>query len=257
MNIEIAKKEFLNYTSRYDLTNFQIKRKVDHSLRVMELCKTIAKNLNLDSEEISLAELIGLLHDIGRFEQMKVYNTFNDSISIDHGNLGVKILKDNNYIRKYINEDKYDKIIFSAIHNHNKYKIEEGLSEKEQLFSKIIRDADKIDILFQATCITWKNSIEQVENGKLKKEDIRPFIERRMIDRLKDLKNIEYPMNHILTIYGFVFDINFGISYKILKQKNYINLISNRFSFKDTETKELIEEIRSIVNTYIENNQKG
>lgn len=257
MNLDVAKKEFLKYVSNYDSTNFQIKRKIDHSLRVMQICKDIAENLNLTQEEIELSMLIGLLHDIGRFEQMKIYNTFKDSISIDHGNLGAEILKENDYIRKYINEVEYDEIIIKAIHNHNKYKIEEGLSDKEQLFSKIIRDADKIDILFQATCITWKNSIEQVENGKLKKEDIRPFIEKRMIDRLKDLKNIEYPMNHILTIYGFVFDINFEISYKILKQKNYINLISDRFSFKDTETKELIEKIRNIVNTYIDNNQKG
>ena len=78
MDIEIAKNEFLNYTNSYDLSNFNIKRKVDHSLRVMELCKIIAENLNLDVEDIKLAELIGLLHDIGRFEQMKVYNTFND-----------------------------------------------------------------------------------------------------------------------------------------------------------------------------------
>lgn len=257
MDIEIAKNEFLNYTNSYDLSNFNIKRKVDHSLRVMELCKIIAENLNLDVEDIKLAELIGLLHDIGRFEQMKVYNTFNDSISIDHGDLGVKILKDNNYIRKYINEDIFDGIIYAAIHNHNKFEIEEGLSERELLFSKIIRDADKIDILFQATCITWNNSIEKIENEKIKEEDIQPILENRMINRLKDQKNIESPLNHILTYCAFTFDINFKISFKVLKDRDYINSMLNRFNFKDEETKKLFEKVRIIVNTYIDNKQKG
>ena len=50
-------------------------------------------------------------------------------------------------IREFVLNNEYDSIIYKAIKNHNKYKIEEGLSEKEKLYSKIIRDADKIDII--------------------------------------------------------------------------------------------------------------
>lgn len=257
MDLEIVKKEFLNYTNNYDITNFNIKRKIDHSLRVMEISRKIAKSLNINEEEIDLATLIGILHDIGRFEQMRIYNTYNDDISIDHGNLGVEILKKDDYIRSYINEKKYDNIIFTAIRNHNKYKIEENLAEKELLFSKIIRDADKIDILYQATCITWANSIEQVENGRISKESIKPFLEQRTINRKKDLEKIEYPMNHLIIVLGFVFDINFDISYNILKETDYMNKIIDRFNFKDIETRKLIEQISNIINTYIDRKIKG
>ena len=257
MDLEIAKQEFLKYTNNYDLTNFQIKRKIDHSLRVMDLIRTIAESLNLSQEEINIATLIGLLHDIGRFEQMKVYKTFNDEKSIDHGDLGVEILQKDNYIRNYIKEEEYDNIIFTAIKNHNKFIIEEGLDYKKILFSKLIRDADKLDILYQGTCITWSNKIDEIENEKITKEDIQPFIEKRMINRSKDLLNSSYNVKHILTILGFTFGINYDISYKILKEKDYMNKIIDRFKFKDEETKKLIEEIRNIINTFIDSKQKG
>lgn len=257
MDLELAKKEFIKYTNSYDITNSRIKRKVDHSLRVMNHCKTIAKSLSLSKEEIDLAILIGLLHDIARFEQVTIYNTFNDRESFDHGDYGEEILKKDNYIRKFIKDCMYDKIIFSAIRNHNKYKIEAGLSEKEQLFAKIIRDADKIDILYQGTCITWANSEEIVENGTIIKENIQPFIEKRMINRNKDLEKVENPMAHLLTIFGFIFDFNFKSSFKILKETDYMNKILDRFNFKDVETKELLEEVRKIVNTHIEAKLKG
>ena len=257
MNLENAKKEFLNYANNYDLKEFQIKRKLDHSLRVMALSRKIAESLHLNSEEIEIATLIGLLHDIARFEQYTVYKTFNDSKSIDHGNFGVKILQNNNYIRNFINEEKYDRIIFIAIKNHNKFKIEEGLSKEEVLFSKIIRDADKIDILYQGISISWTDSVEKVENKKISEEDIQAFREKRLVNRNTDLKHTPYEMRHLLTSLGFVFDINFNISFKILKETDYINKTLKRFSFKDDNTKELIEEVRNIVNSYIDEKQKG
>ena len=64
---------------------------------------------------MELAELIGLLHDIGRFEQIKRYNTFIDKNSINHGQLGVKILFDDNQIRRFIKDSKYDDIIDGLI----------------------------------------------------------------------------------------------------------------------------------------------
>ena len=76
IDIEKARRLFKEYVSKYDSENPMIARKIAHSYRVEELAKTIAKSLNLTQDQIDLAELIGLLHDIGRFEQAKVYNTY-------------------------------------------------------------------------------------------------------------------------------------------------------------------------------------
>ena len=160
IDLENAKNELKKYISNYDLNNPEITRKVGHSYRVAEISKRIAKSLNLEQEEIELAELIGLLHDIGRFEQQTIYKTYDDIYSIDHGELGVKILENNEYIRKYIENSQYDKIIKTAIFNHNKYEIEENLEQKTILFCKIIRDSDKLDILYEAIAMFWKDEIK-------------------------------------------------------------------------------------------------
>ena len=62
-----AEKEFILYSQKFDLKNENIKMKQLHSIRVMKICEKIAKEINLNKEEINLAKLIGLLHDIGRF----------------------------------------------------------------------------------------------------------------------------------------------------------------------------------------------
>ena len=95
MNIDLekAKHEFIRYTENYNLQNGHIKGKQEHSLRVMEISKQIAKGLNLSQEEIDLATLIGLLHDIARFEQYTQYHTFKDMLSVDHGDLGAERYK--------------------------------------------------------------------------------------------------------------------------------------------------------------------
>ena len=80
---------FTEYVSSYDLTNSDIKLKYNHSLRVMALSEKYAKILNFSTEDIELAKVIGLLHDIGRFEQLKIYKTYSDINSIDHAEYGI------------------------------------------------------------------------------------------------------------------------------------------------------------------------
>ena len=84
--------EFEKYVNNYDLTKEKIILKKNHSIRVMNLCVKYAKKLGFNDEDISLAKVIGLLHDIGRFEQLKQYDSFEDEKTIDHASLGVKIL---------------------------------------------------------------------------------------------------------------------------------------------------------------------
>ena len=94
-----------------------------------------------------LARLTGLLHDIGRFEQVKIYDTYNDLVSVDHAFLGFKILEKNDYINNYIEDEDTKKIVLKAVLEHNKFKVEEDLDERTKMFCNIVRDADKLDIL--------------------------------------------------------------------------------------------------------------
>lgn len=249
IDLEKAKKEFLKFTENYDLQNKDILRKQKHSLRVMEISKQISNELKLNEEEIQISALIGLLHDIARFEQRKLYETFHDTKSFDHGDYGERILEKD--IRKYIETNQYDKIIKTAVRNHNKFKIEDGLSEKENLFSKIIRDADKLDIFYEAVEMFWKGKEKQIEETVILDKVIEQFKKRLTIKR-EDIEQGKNTINNVISIIAFIYDMNFKPSFEILKKENYINRILDRFNVKDEKTKIELEEIRKISNKYIE-----
>ena len=175
------------------------------------------------------------------------FKTFNDLESFDHGDYGAQILDKD--IRKYIQIDKYDNIIKTAIRNHNKFEIEEGLSKEELLFSKIIRDADKIDIIFESTGMFWKGQEDLIENSKISDSVMAQFKNKQLIKRQKGIR-IMYVDTIIMTI-AFIYNINFKPSFEILYKKDYINKIIDRFKFKDVETMKQIEEVRDVANNYI------
>jgi len=248
IDIKKAEKEFEQYISKYDMSKAPISRKVFHTFRVEELCEKIAISLEMNEEDTNLAKLIGLLHDIARFEQHMRYGTYDDTKSIDHGNLGVEILKQDNYIRKYIETNEYDEIILKAIKNHNKYVIESDLDEREKMFCKIIRDADKLDIMYQGTYESWINDIQKIEGQTITQEVINDFNSQSTINRI----NVKELIDRIVVHIAFIYDLNFKESFKILKEKGYINKIFDRFNFEKAETKEKMKQIQKIANDYID-----
>jgi len=249
INIEEAKKEFIEYVDKYDITKEMIDRKKYHSLRVMEIANKIAEEENFSSEEVEVATIIGLLHDIARFKQYTEYQTFNDAMSFDHGDVAIEILEKENFLRKFIKTDKYDEIIKLAIKNHNKFEIEEGLTEEENKFCKLIRDADKIDIFFIAAEVLWRNEKEQVE-----KSIINPQIKQE-IDEENNIKNSKYKkieyVNAILRMLAFMFDVNFKSSFKMIKEEQYVDRMVNRFKYKDVYTQKEILDAGEKMKQYI------
>lgn len=202
--------------------------------------------------------LSGLLHDIGRFEQVRIYDTFRDKDSVDHANLGVKILFEDDVIRKFIEETTYDNIIYEAIKNHNKFKIEDGLTQEELLHAKIIRDADKTDI--------FAAFVEDIEEGrnvlynyeKVSKQILTPkvmndFMQYKQSNR--DYFTIE--IDHYINIISFIFDYNFMTGLKIIKENNYIERTMKPICICE-DTKEQMQMIINIANKYInERIEKG
>ena len=249
MDLEYAKLEFLKYADKYkEEDTYLIDLKINHTFRVMDLCGEIAKSLDLSEEEIELAKLCGLLHDIGRFEQWRRYKTFIDAKSIDHGDLGVELLLQNNnkFLRKFISTDKYDFIILNCIKYHNKFSIDENLLEEEKLYARIVRDADKIDILYLYT-------IEEIKvdtnNQKFSKNIFNNLLNEKEIIRVEKKNKAD----NLSTSLGFIFDINFKHSFHILKEKDYYNKEIDLYLEK-TNNKEFIEQLKLVrkeINKYI------
>lgn len=115
-----------------------------HTQYVVRHCRELAVNLGLTKREILLAEMVGLFHDVGRFRQYTVYRTFNDRVSLNHAVLGLKILNDMPLLRQLSAADR--QTFTFAISQHNALHIELPASDRDLLFAKLIRDADKLDI---------------------------------------------------------------------------------------------------------------
>ena len=139
---------FDTYVSNYDSDNPMIFLKAAHSYRVAEIAERIARSLGQE-ELVDFAWLLGLLHDIGRFEQAKRYNTFADSQSVDHAELGAAILFKEGLIDCFPTEtlpEGWQNIAETAIRLHNKLALPDGLDKDTETLSNILRDADKVDI---------------------------------------------------------------------------------------------------------------
>lgn len=253
IDLKKARQAFKKYTSQYTQDKLGYNLKVVHTYKVVENSNTIATMMNLSKEDIKLAELIALLHDIGRFEELKIFEQF-ESIKFDHANYGAHILFDEGLIRNFIEDDKYDSIIKKAIINHNKYKIEDNLDKKTLLHAKIIRDADKLDNFrvkkvekIEAIFPSIIKNQEELEISLISNKVYETIIKNECVN-IHDRKT---PLDYWLCVLAFIFDINFEETLEIIKEKNYLNDMIDRIEYKNLETQNRMKKIREITNKYI------
>ena len=212
--------------NNYDMSNENIARKYYHSYRVMNLCSLIAKSEKYDNNDIDTCIVLGLLHDIGRFEQWKLYNTYKDLESVDHAELGIDILFNNEKIKDFCNVvENYDEI-YDSIKYHNKIKIPDNLSEHNKCLCRVLRDADKLDIMYLISI----NSIKLNEcNMEFSEKIINDFMSCKSID-IHDVKNDN---ENILMKLAFVYDLNFKYSFKFIKKYKLIDKIYDNINDKE------------------------
>lgn len=251
-----AKKAFKEYVKNYDIENPKIKLKIAHIERTSEVARKMAESLELQKEDIELAELIGLLHDIGRFEQVRKYNTFVDHLSENHAKIGVDILFKDGLIRNFIEDDTYDKIIELAIINHNKDKnmLPTNLSPKEELHVKLIRDSDKVDIIY---ILTFDDQKTLWDSDNLNKEIFSDEIYNEFIkDHNIIYKNRKTNADKLISQFAFAFDFNFDYGLKYIDENKYYDKLYNRFNFEDEKTRKRFEEIYNLTEKYIKERLK-
>ncbi len=140
---------FQAYASQYDHEVSLIRNKVVHTIHVAEICKKIAVSLGMSGDDIDLAWFLGLLRDIGRFEQARRYATFVDADSVDHAEFGADLLFGEKFIKAFPTDalpQEELELLETAIRLHNKLTLPDGLDSRTHCFCDLIRDADKVDI---------------------------------------------------------------------------------------------------------------
>lgn len=231
---------FDNYVYKFNMEDKQIRFKYEHSLRVMKIAHKISIKSKFSKEDRHICKIAGLLHDYGRFSQWKEYQTYSDINSIDHGDLGVKLLFDNNEIINFESDKTFYDEIYDAIKYHNKAYIKNDLSEHNKRICKVVRDADKLDIFY---LFSIDKSLILECDDEITEEIKKQFYNHDVIS-YKNVKNLN---DKILLYLAFVFDLNYTYSFKYLKKSKLIDKIYN-----DIEHKDVFKEYFDYIKKYID-----
>lgn len=247
-----VKEIFAEYVSHYDAQDEKVKLKIDHTYRVAELCDAIARSVNLTTEEIDLAWLCGMLHDIGRFEQIKNYGTFIDADSVDHALYGAKILFDEEKIYAFLTEPTNEvcDILRKVISCHSAYRVPEEYDEYVKMFADILRDADKIDILKVNVEVPLEEiynvTSEELRNEEVTKEVMESFGEEQAILRTLKKTSVDHVVGHI----SLVFELVYPVSIQIVQKQGCLDKLME-FTSDNLRTRKQFAELRDMMKDYI------
>ena len=283
INREHIKKTFQEYTDRYDSANPKIKLKIDHTYRVANLCEQIAQSLELSAAEVDLAWLSGMLHDVGRFEQLRRYNTFSDAQSIDHARFAVELLYDEGLIADYVPEISTTELVADArtwramgganesptaqsedmplsdilqtlriaIGEHSAYRIQKGLDERTRMFCQILRDADKVDI-FRVICDTPMEEVYGFQTKDILCSAITPEVMQAFYEHHAVLRKLKKcPADYIVAHGSLTFELVYPESLRIAKEQGYLKQMMS-FQSENPDTAEIFEDLRKDLNDYLE-----
>ena len=244
------KKIFIEYVHRFDdLNSSKIDLKVKHSLEVVHVMDYLVSKMDVDAHFKELAHITALFHDIGRFEQVKQYNTFFDKDSTDHALLGLEVLKKEQLLAL---DDSDLQMVYTAIENHNKYKIADGLDEQTELLCKLIRDADKCDILrvfAQEDMVdTMGETIEEVSKETISDEVYYDILHHVSIDKNKRKTGLDVWISFL----GFIYDLNFTESLQYLKKDEYYRMPFDSIVFSNEKTERDVQIILDDLEKYME-----
>jgi len=199
-----------------------------HTGRVIENMRALVDDLAMAAEDSFLAQTIALLHDVGRFLQYARYKTFLDSASVNHGALGAQVITDAGILSPLPLRER--QIVVQSVKFHNAFSLPD-LENREVLpFLKLIRDADKLDI--------WRIFIEYYETPPEERpsavglglsernEYSGEIVACLKANRLASLSMIKTFHDFKLMQLSWVYDLNFTASFRILREREYLERIA-------------------------------
>ncbi len=245
------KQFFQQYSSSYlKKSNPDYKKYIElkqiHIEKVTEEISWLGTMLGMNKEQIRFAEIIALLHDIGRFEQYDRYETFADAESENHSEIAVRIIRTKDILNDIV--PQLHEVIISSILNHNIPVIPDSVSPLVDFYSRLLRDADKLDI--------WRITIENDIFHKINTETLPDFYEvpDRLLkcfehQRIILLDGVDSLYDSILFRVSWIFDINFIYTLKSACERKVIDKLLAKLPFSDR-----ISRIKKLIDEYINTN---
>ncbi|HWR73937.1 MAG TPA: HD domain-containing protein [Nitrospirota bacterium] len=201
--------------------------KEEHTGNVCGNILQIAGSLSLDNARTAIAEIVALFHDVGRFPQYQRYGTFRDGISVNHAALGAKVLLEERVLAGL--PDREQRVITDAITLHNVLTLPDGLDDEVLLYTKLIRDADKLDI--------WRVFVEYYRTPLSGRSGVivldlpeTPGYNPALLDclvrgEIASHKMVKSQNDFTLLRLSWVYDLNFPGSFRILSERESIGAL--------------------------------
>lgn len=202
--------------------------KHEHTKRVCCNMDSLCESISLENPLLFTAQITALFHDVGRFQQYKDHGTFQDRKSVNHSQLGLKII-DENHLFDDLPQDLSQKIR-TAILYHSARAIPNNLTKDQDLLCRLIRDADKLDI-YSIVASHYNNPSqakkEIFETGLPDLPTVSPQICSAVASgSTVDFSMIRYLNDFKLIQVGWVYDLNFTRSFQLIKERGHFEQIT-------------------------------
>ena len=252
IDFKAAKQAFENYLDEYDRKDDKIRLKIVHTYCVVDAAEEIATRMHLREEDIQLAKIIGLLHDIGRFEQIKRFHSFEPG-TMDHAMYGADLLfGPEQMIRRFVKDPSFDQLICVAIAKHSDFKLEGIEDERTLLHARLIRDADKLDncrVKLEASVEAMLGVSEKAAGEGL----ISPAVWESCLRRESVLSADRHvPVDYWVSYLAQYYDINFPETCEIIEEEDYITKIAGRLTYQEQDTRTKLHILTEDLNRYLE-----
>ncbi|MEW6713578.1 MAG: HD domain-containing protein [Nitrospirota bacterium] len=231
-DLNYLKEWFSDYTGSFfgddEGDNRNLRLKAEHTQNVCSNIKEIAVSLPLSFKKVILAETIALFHDVGRFSQYIKYKTFQDNKSVNHGLLGARILEEKAVLKNLADAEKH--LIINSVKFHNVFQMPDLKDEELTLFLKLVRDADKLDILRVFINFYESPAEERASATAFGLPDV-PEYSKEILERIYKEQKVSYASLRSVNDFKLMnlswgYAMNFKASYRLLKERDYLKRIA-------------------------------
>ena len=236
-----------DHQEKWDETDtMHIELKRNHTLRVLENCRALLASMSLAPELHRACLLAACYHDVGRFYQYSRYRTFADPLSTNHGILGCRML---NQLEPLREEPKnIQKLVKGAVALHNRFTLPRKLSPELHTAVSVVRDSDKLDVIAVILKMFLPGDADRSVVALHAKDEPSKWspaiLDALLHKRVALYENIRYQNDFMILICTWVFDLNYAISRRMLRESGHLEEILSLWP-KDprlTAAKEIVRE---------------
>lgn len=209
----------------------QLKR--THTAFVVKNAELIADGEGFTPEEREVALAAALLHDTGRYEQLRRFNTFRDSDSVDHAVFSHDIVKSLGWLDQVSGEVR--EVILKAVLYHNRRDLPPAIEQSNNptnrtllgAASHTVRDADKLDIFRvledQVAHTDWKGDSRAFWNLAVSAPPNPVVVANIERGEPVDYQNIRSLSDFVLIQVGWMISgLHFATTRRLCRERNHL-----------------------------------